>query len=209
MGSPFGAILDVANLMQGFGAPWFVSGGWAIDLFVGEVTREHSDIEIGIYRCDQHALWRQLPGRTLDKAIQTNDGGKWVPWPQDEELRLPVHQIRATCAHAACKEFEFFLNERTDTHWASRRHPGLLRGADEVASNSFLNIPILAPEIQLLFKAKKTRAKDQSDFEKAIPRLSRSQIQWLKAALREYHPDHPWLGPLGLTGTGDVEPGRR
>src|ERR1022692_1658302 len=114
MDSSFAAILDVADLMQGFVAPWFVSGGWAIDLFLGEVTRQHADIEIGIYRCDQRALWHQLPGWILDKAIQTTNGGKWVPWAQGEELRLPVHQIRATYAHAACKEFEFFLNERTD-----------------------------------------------------------------------------------------------
>ena len=30
--------------MQGFSKPWFVAGGWALDLYLGHKTREHSDI---------------------------------------------------------------------------------------------------------------------------------------------------------------------
>jgi hypothetical protein len=54
--SSFDRIVAVAHLMQGFPGPWFVSGGWAIDLFVGRVTREHEDREVGIFRQDQQAL---------------------------------------------------------------------------------------------------------------------------------------------------------
>ena len=43
-------IMAVARIMAGFPHPWFVSGGWAIDLFVGRVTREHGDREMGIFR---------------------------------------------------------------------------------------------------------------------------------------------------------------
>jgi hypothetical protein len=69
--SSFAPILAAARHMQGFPGRWFVSGGWAIDLFLGEVTRKHSDIEIGIDRADQHALFRHLIGWSLDKSIQT------------------------------------------------------------------------------------------------------------------------------------------
>jgi hypothetical protein len=192
----FAPILEVAQLMRGFCGPWFVSGGWAIDLFLGKVTREHEDIEIGIYRCDQHAVWQQLPGWTFEKAIRTTEGGKWIPWARAEELRLPVHQIKANCSHAACKVFEFFLNERNGIHWTSRRHPELMRAVDEVAVNSFLNIPILTPEIQLLFKAKQTRAKDEADFEQTLGKLSPHQIDWLATALSRFHPEHRWIKTL-------------
>ena len=96
----------------------------------------------------------------------------------------------------ACTEFEFFLNDRSGEDWASRRHPGLRRSPDDVALISFLNIPILTPEIQLLFKAKQTRAKDQSDFDLVIPELSRARVCWLRTALEMYHPGHPWLAAL-------------
>lgn len=74
MSQGFERILEVAGIMRGFPAPWFISGGWAIDLFLGEVTRAHSDIEIGIFRCDQGALWRQLRGWTLEKAVDSIGG---------------------------------------------------------------------------------------------------------------------------------------
>ena len=45
---PFAAVVELDRVMTGFDRPWFVSGGWAIDLFVGRVTREHEDIEMGL-----------------------------------------------------------------------------------------------------------------------------------------------------------------
>jgi hypothetical protein len=186
-------ILDAARLMQGFSSPWFISGGWTIDLFLGYKTREHADIEIGIYRCDQAALQYQLSGWSFDKAIETPAGNRWDRWDHREDLRLPVHQIRAKRLTAGPAEFDFLLNERSDTHWTSRRHPGLARPLETVATISWLGVPALAPEIQLLFKAKQTRPKDQMDFESSLPRLTYIQRNWLAGALRRYHPDHAWL----------------
>ena len=192
----FSKVLEVANIMREFPAPWHVAGGWAIDLFLGEITREHSDIEIGIYRCDQHALWPLLPGWNFEKAITTLEGGQWIAWEKGEALSLPVHQIKVTRSGEGLAEFEFFLNEREGSHWKSRRHPGLMLPAEEVWLNSFLGIPIISPEIQLLFKAKHTRTKDIADFERTLPRLNRNQIDWLFGALSQYHPDHPWLASV-------------
>ena len=35
---------------NGFHEPWFVAGGWAIDLFLERVTREHGDIDFCVFR---------------------------------------------------------------------------------------------------------------------------------------------------------------
>src|SRR3954471_23091070 len=94
MENKFAAIFAAARVMDGFARPWFVSGGWAIDFFLGEVTRKHSDIEIGIYRSDQEALRGQLAGWSLEKAVPGASGGRWEQWG-GEELVLPVHQVRA------------------------------------------------------------------------------------------------------------------
>src|SRR5437867_13350030 len=64
----FAPIERVARVMAGFPRPWFVSGGWAIELFVGRVTREHEDLEVGLFRRDQGALWAYLSGWELCKA---------------------------------------------------------------------------------------------------------------------------------------------
>src|SRR4051794_33243194 len=117
----FGPILEVAEIMRGFPAAWFVSGGWAIDLFLGEVTRSHSDIEIGIYRRDQQLLRAHLRGWSLSKAIACGDDGEWVSWLLGEELLLPVHQIKATRTDGEGREFEVFLNECSENDRISRR----------------------------------------------------------------------------------------
>ncbi len=52
----FALPLQVATLMRDFKPNWFIAGGWAIDLFLGKVTRPHQDIEIAIFRKDQLAL---------------------------------------------------------------------------------------------------------------------------------------------------------
>jgi len=192
MGVTFDPIRSVAEIMRGFPHPWFVSGGWAIDLFLQHVTRDHSDIEIGIYRRDQQAIHQHLPGWTLEKVVQIPDGGNWVPWEESEQLNLPVHQVRAKRLQPEPLEFEFFLNECNETHWMSRRHPELIRPMDEIMMMSFLGIPILAPEIQLLFKAKQTRPKDQNDFDLMLPFLNPAQRRWLADALKQYYPDHSW-----------------
>ena len=55
--------LRVAQIMAGFRYPWFVCGGWAIDLFINRVSRQHQDVNIGIWRPDQLALRAYLAAR--------------------------------------------------------------------------------------------------------------------------------------------------
>jgi len=196
--SAFQPIVYVSELMRGFPAPWFVSGGWAIDLFVGDVTRKHSDIEIGIYRRDQQLLWSQLSRWSFEKVIPSDEGGKWVAWERNQDLCLPVHQIKASRSDAEPPEFEFFLNERSESHWVSRRHAGLTRPVSEVTLVSPVGIPILAPEVQLLFKAKHSRPKDHADFESVLSRLDQLQREWLATTLRTFHPEHAWIRAIEL-----------
>lgn len=58
-------------------------------------------------------------------------------------------------------------------------------------------VPILAPEIVLLYKAKDlAREANQLDFETALPYLNPARRAWLQAALLRMHPGHGWLGRL-------------
>lgn len=40
---------SINSLMSSFDRTWFIAGGWAIDLLIGEETREHKDIEFAIF----------------------------------------------------------------------------------------------------------------------------------------------------------------
>ena len=50
------APVDVAAIMDRVGAWWAIAGGWAIDLWLGEKTRDHHDVEVVVRRCDQRLV---------------------------------------------------------------------------------------------------------------------------------------------------------
>ena len=193
----FAPVLRVARVMAGYHGPWWLTGGWAIDLFAGRLTRPHADLEIGILRQDQQHLRVHLEGWELCQAVKTRSGkGSWQPWPEGKWLDQPIHQIRARRPEAELPEFEAFLNQGDGEEWESRRHEGLTRPLAEVCLPSPLGVPVLAPEIQLLYKAKYHRQKDDQDFAALLPLLSSTQRAWLRSVLEEYHPHDPWLAQL-------------
>jgi hypothetical protein len=178
-----------------------VSGGWAIDLYLGEVTREHEDLEISIFRHHQAALHSHFAGRGLFKA----ESHAWLPWDEGESLELPIHQILVRPPsdpavpdpwHPAADELQFFLNEVEGGIWLCRRDQRVTRHVREVAIRTDSGIPICAPEIQLLYKAAHPIEKNEHDFELVAPRLIGKPRVWLHEALEVVHPGHRWLEQL-------------
>ena len=57
-------------------------------------------------------------------------------------------------------------------------------------------IPVLVPEIALLYKAHEQTEKNEADFQAALTNLSPSAAAWLVRALQETTPEHPWVAQL-------------
>jgi hypothetical protein len=95
-----------------------------------------------------------------------------------------------------------FLNPREGDDWVSRRHAGLRVPVRNLYRRTTgrhgepADVPHLVPEIQLLYKAKSHRPKDDADFEAALPFLGLRRRAWLRAALSAHHPGDPWLDRL-------------
>jgi hypothetical protein len=66
----------VALLLHDVSALWWIAGGWAIELFVGDAVREHSDLEIGCFRSDVPAVLAPL----RDWDIQTARNRELAPF---------------------------------------------------------------------------------------------------------------------------------
>ncbi len=45
----------VAHELEGFPHSWYISSGWALDLFMGHVARLHHDVDVVVARADQLA----------------------------------------------------------------------------------------------------------------------------------------------------------
>ena len=186
----FSVPLKVGALLSGFGRPWWVAGGWAIDLFLGRVTRPHKDIEIALIRCDQAALQAYLSHWRFNKVA----GGQRRPWARGERLALPVHEIHGRGDGG--QKLEVLLNEYCDGHWLFRRDSRITRPVGLLTGRTAGGVPFLRPEIVLLYKSKQPGANDQADFHRAAPLLPAHSRRWLRGALRQHLPGHPWLAAL-------------
>jgi hypothetical protein len=195
--NPFGEPLKIAKLMETFGKPWFIAGGWAIDLFLERVTRAHKDIEIAILRSDQLALKEYLKDWELKKIIPKT-GGRMEVWDYDEYLELPIHEIHGVRANSSLSHLEILLNESDENHWKFRRNSQITRPLAKIGLRSDLAVPFLAPEIVLLYKSTHPTRNDHADFLNVHQALNQEQRHWLRRAIEMCHPGHEWLGRFDL-----------
>jgi aminoglycoside-2''-adenylyltransferase len=189
---------EVAALFTALQAPWWIAGGWAIDLFLGRETREHEDTDVQVLRRDQLAVRALLGGWDVQAALPLPRDEAWPfrPWRLGETLDPAIHDIWCRPSPAEPWALQLMIADSRDDQWLSRRHPAIVRPLDAIGLVSGDGISYLAPEIQLHYKAKGRRPKDEADFARTAPALNAERRQWLTDALALAHPDHPWLDQL-------------
>jgi aminoglycoside-2''-adenylyltransferase len=158
----------VPDALRTFDGPWWIAGGWAADLFLGEQTREHEDVDVVALRRDRPLLEQALAGQDVEEI-------------GERQLRL--------------RAFDVLFDEADGDDWVFRRNPRVRRPLREIGLVRD-GLPILAPELVLLYKAKQPGAKDEADRALLTPRLDPAGRTWLAGALRMAYPDHPWLEDL-------------
>ena len=190
----FSPVEEVAKELKEAPFEWYVSGGWALDLFLGWVERPHHDVDLVMPRRSQLELQSYLTERGW--KLITPFQNRLEPWPLHMRLELPRHQVHA---HRDDHFMEFLFTDMDDV-WRYRREPSILRAKERMSLKSQSGIPYLAPELVLLFKSRNTsnqeRPKDQTDFEKTFPHLEPERRAWLYWALMATSPDHPWINQL-------------
>ncbi|MGC2303711.1 nucleotidyltransferase domain-containing protein, partial [Candidatus Binatus sp.] len=160
-------LLEVAEALGNFRAPFYFAGGWAIDLHLGHVTREHHDVDVLVMRSDHSGLHKALNQFSLKKIIPHPEGlvnrGTLVEWTAGERLELPVHQINAYRAGESEPAFQVMLAESSNngSEWIFRRNPEIRMPISRMGFHPLWGLPYLAPEIVLLFKAKHLEARDR------------------------------------------------
>jgi hypothetical protein len=184
---------ELATLFQGADFPWWVGGGWALDLFVGHQTRAHDDLDVNVLRRDQHAARRLLDGWDLHVAA----GGRLRPFRRDDWLQPNNNDLWCRTAPTAPWALQLMLTDTDGEDWLFRRNRTIHRSLAQISRRSPDSLPYLAPEIQLLFKAKDPRPKDEADFQTIQPLLDQPSRRWLATALAATHPHHRWLAQLG------------
>ena len=188
------ALEAARQVMQGYERPWAVAGGWALELALGPLSRSHADLDLAILRDDQQVLRARLSAWGWSCV----EAGQRRPWRSAEWLASPIHELHAAPPLRGRPGFEFLLNEREGADWVFRREARVRMPLAQATQESPSRLPVLAPEIVLLYKAKTPRPQDQSDFRATAPLLAPLAQRWLAAALSLCHPGHPWERELAM-----------
>jgi hypothetical protein len=184
--------LELTSRLASISAPWCIVGGWALDLWHGAQTRDHDDLEFTVLREDTGIFREALQG--LD--FYTAGSGVVKPLPHGAEPPADIVQIWCLDSIERCWRVDMMIEPGTRQTWVCKRDPNILGPRHEFVYATSEGIPYLAPAPILLFKAKYQRAKDEADFDNALPKLTVSERAWLKASLALAHPGHDWIGVL-------------
>jgi hypothetical protein len=84
------------------------------------------------------------------------------------------------------------LDDVDQGRWRFRRAPSISAALADAIRRDPAGLPYLAPEVQLLYKARHARAEDHADFARVAPLLDRRARSWLESALESAHPEHLW-----------------
>jgi len=183
---------QAARLLAGINVPWWVAGGWALDLFLGFQTRPHDDFDVGILRRNVADVIAGFPEWQFFEA-RSEVLYRLGPC---ERPRAEVNSLWARPRNVDGWSLELMLDEADDDTWVFRRLPAIRMSLAKAVKRTSEGIPYLTPEIQLLYKARQPRAKDLDDFERVVERLGVSEREWLRDALSLVDPQHAWVTKL-------------
>lgn len=189
------SVKEVCDLFDGAPFQWALAGGYAIELFLGKAIRSHSDIDVILYRDEQLKAQRWLKEWRLYAA---DPPGTLRPWNENEFLAAGIDDIWLHHSTSEAWQLQFLVSEVEGDEWVSKRNP-LIRGQRNTLITRYQDVPCIRAEIQLLYKAKNRRPKDELDFQACLPLLSIEAKQWLKQSLVILYPEgHAWLSFLEI-----------
>ena len=142
---------------------------------------EHDDVDVSILASDVPALREHVGDRW---HLWNLAGGDMRPLtPQHPNVFNPASQLWVREHGDAPWVLDLPLTPDRDGLWTNKFVPDQVGAIDEVTWVADDGIRYLNPEIVLLFKARKRRAKDEWDFARAWPMLAEGKQNWLRGMI--------------------------
>ena len=183
------------EVMAGLDGDWALCGGWSVDAWLGRQTRDHPDVDFAVFEEDQLALRDHFGTGWLLSGHDPDDENSTEPW-NGRHLAIPAH----VHCRADGYDLDVQLNRRADGDWVFCEQPRIVLPLARCITPSSWTSRTLAPEATLFYKATgEMRPRDAADFSSLLPVLDRQQRGWLRDALRQLYPEHPWIPVLSAT----------
>ena len=190
----------VAQLLAAAPVRWWLSGGSALDRWLGRGIRPRPNIDVSVVASDLASLIDALPDgySAWAPAAGANDDDDatdaivpFVQAPADADLQ-PV-LIRDDAAGAWAVQLN--VEDGAPRAWVYKRDPRLTLPWD-AAVLDLDGIPTGAPEVQLVWKALRPRPEDDLDRGAVVPSLSEQARAFYETALLRIHPHSSWTIPI-------------
>lgn len=144
-------------------------------------------MDVGVARCDLSSVHALLSDWDLHVAA----AGELSHW-RGEQLVEERQQNNVWCRRSPDGPWliDITIGEGSEQNWIYRRDRTVQLPWDVAVLTTSDGVPYLPPSLELLFKSKGRRPKDDVDASEVVPELEGRQHDLLYELLE---PDHPWL----------------
>lgn len=185
------AVDQVVRLMGDGNARWWLSGGYALDRWVGASLRQRVNIDVSTTECDLPRLIAQLPAGCSAWVCADEVPVAGTDAPAD----VDVHPVQIRDDATGTWVLRVNVEDGNDRVWVYRRDPRLQLPWDRAVID-LDGVPTGAPEVQLVWKALRPRPEDDVDKDAVLPRLSDDARKWWERAILSIHPHSAWAIPV-------------
>ncbi|NLB47489.1 MAG: hypothetical protein GX814_07130 [Microbacteriaceae bacterium] len=176
-----------ADLLAAAEVRWWLSGGAALDRWLGEPIRERRNIDVSVVRTDLVALIASLPDGYDVWAVRDEELVPYAEVSETDEVQ-PV-LVRDTERDAWVLRVN--VEDGAPRAWVYKRDPRLQLPWDRAVLD-LDGIPTGAPEVQLVWKALRPRPEDDTDKDAVVDRLSEEAKAFYERAILSIHPHSSW-----------------
>jgi hypothetical protein len=170
------------------GSRAWLSGGVALDLWLGITSRPHGDIDISVLADDWPRLAAMLPARLRPYAAQSG----WLTPLDEATTDEPIENIWCLDELRGAWRLQVNIETGDAERWTYRRDPGIHRPWSEAVIDVD-GVRMVAPAVQLLWKSLSPEPKDDADLRLVNPLLPAVERTWLADSIASAHPDSRWV----------------
>ena len=208
---------EISEHLSGMDVEWYLCGGFAIDAYLGNITRKHKDIDITVSFNDMIECIQYLKSKgweidapvgnqrlvPVEFALQHSELSfdniwcykKGADFIITEKVDGPFKYMKFIDREQTKLDFiEVIFNKIEDGIFYYQKNENITLDID----SAFIKrgeISILAPEIVLLYKSRNSENSDyQHDFDMVINTLEKERYDWFINAMNITYPEgHIWI----------------
>jgi len=179
----------VAALLDAASVRWWLSGGAALDRWLGRAIRPRPNIDVSVVAGDLPAVIGSLPDG-FSAWAPADDDDAVVPFA-DASADADLQPVLIRDDSRGVWVLQINAEDGAPRAWVYKRDPRLTLPWDRAVLD-IDGIPTGAPEVQLVWKALRPRPEDDIDKDAVVAELSDDARTWYERAILSIHPHSTW-----------------